>query len=276
MFIRYNETAKFWEYDTSPGQVGAGPWLILPVDFNQLVNKPGTPILPSNVALTDKANQAWTGNQDFQGKTVLHGEAVDAPKVVGSVPLINLYQPSAAVSDRYTRLYSLNGSFGIQVFDESYAFTRQLLAIDAAGIYERGRSFPMGGWQTYNPSWIATTTMPNIGNGTLYGRYSLVNTTCFFKIGLTFGSTTNLGVGQYFFSLPFTAFNQGGLIALGNMIAVWGGGASVKSDGLLYTSDMGNASILFSGTGNISLTSSFPATWVNGDYFRMSGFYQTT
>ena len=36
MFIRYNPTIKFWEYDTSGTQNGAGPWLPLPIDGNLL------------------------------------------------------------------------------------------------------------------------------------------------------------------------------------------------------------------------------------------------
>jgi len=40
MFIRYNEAGYIWEYDTSAGQVGAGPWVKLPIDYSQLINVP--------------------------------------------------------------------------------------------------------------------------------------------------------------------------------------------------------------------------------------------
>lgn len=40
MFIRYNEAIDFYEYDTSAGQTGAGPWLVLPLDYVRLTNKP--------------------------------------------------------------------------------------------------------------------------------------------------------------------------------------------------------------------------------------------
>lgn len=36
-FIRYNESSKYYEYDTSAGKDGSGPWLILPIDASQIV-----------------------------------------------------------------------------------------------------------------------------------------------------------------------------------------------------------------------------------------------
>jgi len=50
MFIRYNQGAHYYEYDTSAAQNGSGPWLILPLD-GQL---PGT--LPPNIAYLDIEN----------------------------------------------------------------------------------------------------------------------------------------------------------------------------------------------------------------------------
>lgn len=40
MYIRYNDTIKLWEYDTSPGSTGAGPWVKIDIDYSQLINTP--------------------------------------------------------------------------------------------------------------------------------------------------------------------------------------------------------------------------------------------
>ena len=36
MFIRWNDTSKLWEKDTSGPQDGSGPWTILPIDGSQI------------------------------------------------------------------------------------------------------------------------------------------------------------------------------------------------------------------------------------------------
>jgi hypothetical protein len=65
MFIRYNETNKYYEYDTSVGQNGSGPWIILPIDYTQLVNVPPA-TLPPNIAYTDFGN-LFTVGQTING-----------------------------------------------------------------------------------------------------------------------------------------------------------------------------------------------------------------
>jgi hypothetical protein len=60
-------------------------------------------------------------------------------------------------------------------------------------------------WLSYTPPWLAASTNPTIGNGTIVGRYWLRNKTCGFRIVITFGSTTNGGTGAYTFGLPFQA-----------------------------------------------------------------------
>lgn len=59
-----------------------------------------------------------------------------------------------------------------------------------------------GAWQAYTPSWTATTTNPNIGNGTITGNYQQYGKTIAFRIGVIMGSTTTYGSGQYVLSLP--------------------------------------------------------------------------
>jgi len=74
---------------------------------------------------------------------------------------------------------------------------------------------PVGAWQSYTVSWTADTTNPSIGNGTLAGRYTQIGKTCILIIGLTMGSTTTYGSGNWSFSLPKTAKNTSGIIFCG-------------------------------------------------------------
>lgn len=65
MFIRYNQPAKYWEYDTSVAQDGTGPWLILPIDASQIYN----PIpVPPNIAFTNAKN-IFTKSQEIQDES---------------------------------------------------------------------------------------------------------------------------------------------------------------------------------------------------------------
>jgi len=59
-----------------------------------------------------------------------------------------------------------------------------------------------GVWKDYTPVWTATTTNPSIGNGSLFGRYTIVGKTCTCNFNLTAGSTTTFGSGNWEFSVP--------------------------------------------------------------------------
>jgi len=67
-----------------------------------------------------------------------------------------------------------------------------------------------GAWQTYTPVWTGATTNPNVGNGSLTGRYSKFGRDVRFHINLICGSTTTFGAGGYNWTLPpFAAANLG-------------------------------------------------------------------
>lgn len=66
-----------------------------------------------------------------------------------------------------------------------------------------------GAWSTYTPSWTSSGTAPNIGNGTIIGRYMKIGRTVICHINLVMGSTSTYGTGSYNFSLPATSANAG-------------------------------------------------------------------
>lgn len=68
-------------------------------------------------------------------------------------------------------------------------------------------SFAFTPWTTYNPIWTSNgATQPNLGNGSLTGRYVSLGPTIVGEIRMVAGSTGfNRGTGKYYFSLPTTA-----------------------------------------------------------------------
>ena len=57
-------------------------------------------------------------------------------------------------------------------------------------------------WTDYTPTWTSSGVAPVLNNGTLAGRYVKVGRKATAQIGLTIGSTTTVGTGNWTFSLP--------------------------------------------------------------------------
>lgn len=71
---------------------------------------------------------------------------------------------------------------------------------------------------SYTPTWTASSVNPAIGNGTLSGHYVLLGKRLWVHIGITWGTTTTNGTGNYSFGLPSVtsaAYRQCGLTAIG-------------------------------------------------------------
>ena len=64
-----------------------------------------------------------------------------------------------------------------------------------------------GAWTSYTPTWSSTGTAPALGNGTIAGKYLRIGPIVFYKIALTWGSTTTGGTGAWTFTLPVTALD---------------------------------------------------------------------
>ena len=56
--------------------------------------------------------------------------------------------------------------------------------------------------ESYTPEWTASTTNPDIGNGTLAGGYKVAGKRLWIWIRITMGSTTTYGSGTQLVSLP--------------------------------------------------------------------------
>ena len=131
-----------------------------------------------------------------------------------------------------------------------------------------------GTWTDYTPTWTSDGTQPGIGNGTLYGKYSVIGNTCHLSFYLFVGSTTTFGSGTYFFSLPLAVGS--GIRHVGNC-AVYD-----SSTGLYYLSYVNllpGESVMWAflknGSSNTVFSPNQPITWASGDQIRLSVTYQT-
>lgn len=108
-------------------------------------------------------------------------------------------------------------------------------------------------------TWAASVSPPSIGNGTLASDHDVVGGMCTFTVKLTIGSTTNLGNGIWYFTLPYAA--RGDAV----------GSARILDTGTAFL--VGTANV---GIGDISMTvtahntvdnvgHAIPIAWATGD-----------
>ena len=269
MFIRYNETGKYYEYDTSLSKTGKGPWLILPIDYTQIYNLTSAPLNP-NIAYKNQAN-IFTQNQEINKTN----------------PILNLIDSSQPIDSRKFRILNVNQELYIQSTNDAdtagygaFRVTRLGDIRTSGSVSERNRIVPLGSWTSYTPTWYTYGGgFGSIGNGTLRGKYTIIGTTVIYTILLHGGSTTNFGSSYWAFSLPFVVANEDmtgsafsrrnttGEYFMGSLIAGSFTYGISNSIGIIGT-HAGQVSDLF-----ISPTS--PFTWATSDRLIINGFYET-
>ena len=127
----------------------------------------------------------------------------------------------------------------------------------------------LGVWTAYTPTWTAATTNPSIGNGTLVGRYTQIGKTCILVIGLTMGSTTTYGSGNWSFSLPKTAKNTTGIVFYG--VAHIRNSGTANYERIAQISPVISTTVinLFNdptqGSNSSNISATVPFTWGDGD-----------
>lgn len=124
-------------------------------------------------------------------------------------------------------------------------------------------------WTAYTPTWTAATTNPSIGNGTLAGRYTQIGKTCVLVIGLTMGSTTTYGSGEWSFSLPKTAKNTSGINYYG--VAHIRNAGTANYERVAQIAPPVSTTVIntfidpTSGSNSFNISSTVPFTWGDGD-----------
>jgi hypothetical protein len=126
---------------------------------------------------------------------------------------------------------------------------------------------------SYTPSWTAATANPDIGNGTITGRYSKRGNWVHASVKIVMGNTTTFGTGAWRISLPFVPSSdipqEGTAQILDSGTGFYVGAAKTFNDGTARCQ-------VFSGdnSGN-ALTSAIPFTWAASDELNLTIIYLT-
>lgn len=126
----------------------------------------------------------------------------------------------------------------------------------------------LGAWTTYTPAWTSDGTAPAIGNGTLAGRYRLLDTSSMqLIIQFVVGSTSTNGTGNYFFSMPgaYKAKNVGGLPQTGAARLLDSGTAHFSATALIFANGTTISTIVADNTGVRQFGAGAPITLATGD-----------
>ena len=126
---------------------------------------------------------------------------------------------------------------------------------------ERLRVKEKGGiWTSYTPTWTAFTGTPNLGNGTITGKYAKIGKVVTAMVTLTFGSTTSAsGTSVWYISLPFIAVSGMGVwVAYESGVKYYTGSVKVQTGASVIGS-------FFQDAGQGSLSATIPHTWGEND-----------
>lgn len=143
-------------------------------------------------------------------------------------------------------------------------------------------------WASWTPTWTTSTgaNTPSFGNATVTGTYCQTGDIVFFRLEITFGSTTNFGGGgssdNWRFSIPVTAsatatvvgFGEGQDTSVGGSLGRAGLRARLTTTTTfeLEVSTGRPDAVAIANGGLIDAVS--PWTWANTDIIRFFGQYQ--
>lgn len=141
----------------------------------------------------------------------------------------------------------------------------------------------LGAVSTYNPVWSSSGTSPNIGNGTIKGKYIKVGKLVVAWVSQVNGSSTTYGTGQYGWSLPTTPANtntvpemQSGWIGTPTAGIVFAGVTDVTQGVAKGNCWLQVSAAVATYGGFDQLTNVIPAAWVSGGSIRMTFIYEST
>jgi hypothetical protein len=249
---------------------------------------PALPATPSGAIALAQVNVAAAAT------TIVNANITDlrvlATALGGTMPLPSGSPPSSpyegmAVYHTDTDLPKwYNGSTWRGWQDEGYQTAANVTSTLTSGGYVTQTALDATAWQTYTPTWGASTTNPSLGNGQIRGRYIVYGKMVHVQAWIGFGSTTTYGSGIWSISLPITA-KDGWFAGSGNPFGVGGGtalfndtSASNIAGGIALLWDVGSGTpdwrIRMVSDAGSSITATVPWTWANGDDVQVSVFYE--
>lgn len=123
-------------------------------------------------------------------------------------------------------------------------------------------------WQDYAPTWATDGDPPDIGDGSVSGRYAQAGDTIFVWVGLVFGSTTDPGTGEWSFTLPVAdakAMMYGSGIAIEDAV-----GMHQVGPGTHFSFDLK----VLTGEPAVIVSDTVPFTWGQSDSLYLTFWYE--
>lgn len=143
-----------------------------------------------------------------------------------------------------------------------------------SGLVEDGTGLRVDGggpWTAYTPNLTATVANPNIGNGTITGRYRQSGKTVHFVIDILIGSTTTRGSGFWQVSLPVAPRTGSSHVAHGHLGAVGVGDYSGNS--LFQSQTISRLYFAYTSV-DVALSHGWPTSLAAGSRIGLAGTYE--
>lgn len=129
-------------------------------------------------------------------------------------------------------------------------------------------------WTTYTPTWSTEGTQPDLGDGTIVGRYYQIGKTVFVRVTLSLGSTTTTGTGAWRFSLPVNAYDNQSVVMpatyLDNGVSWYIGTVNTQ-----YAGATSYVTALIGATPSGAVQNTSPFTWGSSDSLTFNGSYES-
>lgn len=126
----------------------------------------------------------------------------------------------------------------------------------------------------YTPVWTATTTNPVINNGSISGNWQRIQSIIFGQIFIVIGSTTNVGVGFYRFTVPVNISPNNVLAASLHLLDSSAGYAAYNGFGIPVTAGGNQIEFRTHGAGTFTNAVPLPGGLGNADQIRISFQYE--
>jgi hypothetical protein len=202
--------------------------------------------------------------------TYANGDVFSAGDINDTNGTINLINPSAkgdifagSAANTYTKL-SVGGNTAPLVADSTTS---------------TGLRWDNSAWTVYIPTWTSSGTAPTIGNGVITGAYKQRGKVITGYATLVVGSTSTVGTGTYYLSLPVNAKNASflGIISGGWLVdASAGTFYSINADTSDGASKLVLRNFIASGTYTTidTVRGGTPMTWAVNDVVYITFEYE--
>jgi hypothetical protein len=146
-------------------------------------NFSGTSSNSFGIAIYDATADTWIQPAGYLGFTQSSGAGV----------LQATFQTTSSSTNYRLAIYNMNSIGGAltMLFDDIQVGTSPV-----------AQGTPVTDWQSYTPTWSSSGTQPVVGNGSVSGKWRRVGDTMEISAGISAGSTTTFGTGNYLISIP--------------------------------------------------------------------------